>query len=92
MERHLKFLTMVLVASTMTAAVGCAGISSRDSADRDSRGLTSEASTKRVPRVQDCGVLDTGTPSRFVCDGKVYTAFQLAKLREGEAKKYAAGK
>jgi hypothetical protein len=47
---------------------------------------------KVVPRVQDCGVLDTGTPSRFVCNGKVYTAFQLAKLREDEARKYASGK
>jgi hypothetical protein len=36
-------------------------------------------------------VLDAGSPSRFVCNGKVYTSFQLAKLRENEAKKYASG-
>jgi hypothetical protein len=50
------------------------------------------ATAAPVPRVQNCAVLNTGTPSRFVCDGKVYTSFQLAKLREDEAKKYASGK
>jgi hypothetical protein len=42
--------------------------------------------------VQDCGVIQAGTPSRFACNGKVYTSFQLAKLREDEAKRYASGK
>jgi hypothetical protein len=45
-----------------------------------------------VPRVQNCAVLNTGTPSRFACNGKVYTSFQLAKIREDEATKSAAGK
>src|ERR1700690_83016 len=44
-----------------------------------------------IPRVQDCAVLSTGSPSRFACNGKVYTSFQLAKLREDEAKKYTSG-
>ena len=50
------------------------------------------ASPAAVPLVQNCGVLQAGTPSRFVCNGKVYTSFQLAKLREDEAKRYASGK
>jgi len=45
-----------------------------------------------APLVQNCAVLNTGTPSRFACNGKVYTSFQLAKLREDEAKRYASGK
>ena len=36
-----------------------------------------------TPYVQNCGVLNTGTPSRFVCNGKVYTSFQLAKTPRG---------
>jgi hypothetical protein len=45
-----------------------------------------------LPRVSDCAVIQTGTPSRFACNGKVYTSYQLAKLREDEAKRYAAAK
>jgi hypothetical protein len=40
-----------------------------------------------APKVGNCAVLQVGTPSRFACDGKVYTSYQLAKLREDEAKK-----
>jgi|HubBroStandDraft_1064217.scaffolds.fasta_scaffold73574_1 hypothetical protein len=47
--------------------------------------------TASVPLVQNCGVIDAGTPSRFACNGKVYTSYQLAKLREDEAKKYRSG-
>ena len=53
-------------------------------------GSGSQSST--IPLVQNCAVLNTGTPSRFACNGKVYTSFQLAKLREDEAQKYASGK
>jgi len=38
------------------------------------------------PAVQNCGRVSTGTPSKFVCDGKVYTSFELARLREDWAK------
>jgi len=48
------------------------------------------ASAASGPLVQNCGVIQTGTPSRFVCNGKVYTSYQLAKLREDEAKRSAA--
>jgi hypothetical protein len=45
-----------------------------------------------IPLVQNCAVIQTGTPSRFACNGKVYTSYQLAKLREDEAKRYASSK
>ena len=44
-----------------------------------------------VPRLRDCAVVQTGSPSRFACNGKIYTSFQLAKLRENEARRFAAG-
>jgi hypothetical protein len=34
------------------------------------------------PLVQNCGIVSIGSPSNYACDGKVYTAFQLAKLRQ----------
>jgi hypothetical protein len=44
-----------------------------------------------VPRVQDCGIIAISSPPKYVCGGKVYTATQLAKLRNEEAKKYQSG-
>jgi hypothetical protein len=83
-----------LIASTViaTALAGCVSVRSSSPVSSASGGTASQASAKPIPRVQDCGVLNTGSPSRFVCNGKVYTSFQLAKLREDGAKKYAPGK
>lgn len=36
------------------------------------------------PRVEDCALIQQATPSRFVCNGKVYTAVQLADIRSGK--------
>ena len=38
------------------------------------------------PAVQNCGLVSIGSPSKFVCDGKVYTSFELTRLREDWAK------
>lgn len=35
------------------------------------------------PRVEDCMLLQQVTPTRYICDGKAYTAVQLADLRKG---------
>ena len=34
------------------------------------------------PYVQNCGIVSIGSPSNYACDGKVYTSFELAKLRQ----------
>jgi hypothetical protein len=49
------------------------------------------AGTARVPRVEDCAIVAISSPTKYACDGKVYTSFQLAKLRMDEEKKYASG-
>jgi hypothetical protein len=33
------------------------------------------------PFVQDCGIVSIGSPTKYACNGKVYTSFDLAKLR-----------
>jgi hypothetical protein len=43
------------------------------------------AGDKPVPKVQDCVVINTGTPSKYVCNGKTYTHHELRKLREESA-------
>ncbi len=35
-------------------------------------------------QVQNCGVVTIGSPSKYVCNDKVYTSFELAKLRTGD--------
>jgi hypothetical protein len=42
--------------------------------------------------VQDCTVFNISTPTRYACNGKVFTSYQLAKVREEETKKYNSGK
>jgi len=90
MEKFNKLLAASAFAMGLTALCGCATISSL-SATSPAPGATTQATSTLVPRVQNCGVLDAGTATRFVCGGKVYTSYQLAKLREDEARRYAAG-
>lgn len=66
-----------------------AALKSADSATQVPASKTVEAP---APRVQDCGIVAISSPPKYVCNGKVYTATQLAKLRADEAKKYQSGK
>jgi hypothetical protein len=91
MERVNRFRTPALITLVLGTLAGCASVTSKPAAQQGPGAAAIQAAATPVPRVQDCGVLDAGTPSRFVCDGKVYTSFQLARLREAEAKKYASG-
>ena len=33
------------------------------------------------PRVQECAVTNSGSPAKYVCNGKQYTSFDLARMR-----------
>lgn len=44
------------------------------------------------PAVQDCALVASSTPSRYACNGKTYTSYELAKMRMDWDKKYASGK
>ena len=37
------------------------------------------------PRVENCMLLQQATPTRYVCDGKTYTAVELAHIRNDGA-------
>ena len=43
--------------------------------------LSTASGNPNDPRVENCGVVSISSPSKYVCDGKVYTTFELAKLR-----------
>ena len=36
------------------------------------------------PRVEDCAMVQQATPTRYVCDGKIYTSVQLDEIRNGQ--------
>jgi hypothetical protein len=78
-------------------AVGCSassGARAMDPADPPPAAVKTTASAipAAAPRVQDCGIVAISSPPKYVCGGKVYTATQLAKIRNDEAKKYQSGK
>ncbi len=52
----------------------------------------STASNSNAAAVQDCGIVAISSPPKYACGGKVYTAFQLAKIRGEQAQKYQSGK
>ncbi len=52
----------------------------------------STASDPNAPVVQDCGIVAISSPPKYACGAKVYTAFQLAKMRADNAQKYQSGK
>ena len=39
------------------------------------------AADRPPPMVQDCGIVGIGSPTKYACNGKVYTSFDLLKLR-----------
>jgi hypothetical protein len=50
------------------------------------------AGDKPIPRVQNCININSGTPSKYVCNGKTYTSHELRKLREDGASAAMASK
>jgi hypothetical protein len=90
MERIKQIFLSRAMLSALVILAGCARTTAPSVVEQAGSSVGTVA--KSVPRVQDCGVLDAGTPSRFVCSGRVYTSYQLAKLREDEARKYGSKK
>ena len=94
----LKRFALVSTLALGLVSAGCASSASSSSSATDPADppaatlkTTAKAQTTSVPRVQDCGIIAISSPPKYVCGGKVYTATQLAKSRNDEAKKYQAG-
>ncbi len=80
---------LALVSAVMIASgAGCAF----QSALTPSWTPSQTAGTARVPRIQDCAIVSISSPSKYACNGKVYTSFQLAKARLDQEKQLASGK
>ena len=86
---YVSKMGVLIVAAAMAAMAGCA---TAKSTVTPAWTPTQTAGTTAAPRVEDCAIVAISSPSKYACNGKVYTSFQLAKLRMDEEKKYAAGK
>jgi hypothetical protein len=76
---------IALGAAMAALSAGCAEVAP---ATTPAAGTTAHA----APHIWDCGLVSSGSPSKYVCNGKVYTTFQLAKIRLDEIKQYESGK
>jgi len=91
MKSQHRFTRSAIAACVLALALsGCAGSSMMWPSSPPARVQT--AGDKPVPRVQDCININSGTPSKYVCGGKVYTSHELRKLREDSASSSMASK
>jgi len=83
--RHLAF------GAAMLAVTGCSTMApsttSSNLAFGTTRGPQPNPATMATPAgppplVQNCAIVAISSPSRYACNGKVYTTFELLKLRE----------
>lgn len=68
MVKSTKWLVRLGLAGALTALAGCAGVIEPQVAGGP-------------PRVQDCGIVTIGSPTKYACNNKTYTSFDLTKLR-----------
>lgn len=77
LKRSHGFMRLSLAAA-MIAVAGCASLRPHPGGAPSKQ---VSASDSPPPRVQDCGIVTIGSPTKYACNGKVYTSFDLAKLR-----------
>lgn len=87
-EKTLRAARLPLIFAVAAILVGCSEIKSTIT---PSWGPGQTAGSAQSPRVQDCAIVGISSPTKYACNGKVYTSFQLALLRAQEEKKYSAG-
>lgn len=76
--------------SKIRRALGMLGVVFAVTAAPVFAGQQTGAKSDPPPRVQDCGIVTISTPNKYICNGKVYTSYQLQQLREKAAAQAAA--
>lgn len=74
------------LAAALIAVSGCTGMQSYLGGGASPRQLAS--ADNPPPMVQNCGIVGIGSPTKYACDGKVYTSFDLLKLRQNWEKNH----
>ena len=86
-KRFGSWRLMLVSAAMVASASGCATMQNMMPSSSSSK----TAASGPPPRVEDCAIVAISSPSRYACNGKVYTSYQLAKWRMAEEKRYVAG-
>ncbi len=77
-NRYRRMRRTAAFAAAMFFTTGCAAVTPLGKL---------QTSATDPPRVQNCGIVAISSPSKFACNGKVYTSFQLAELRDTASNK-----
>jgi hypothetical protein len=88
-----QFLRMSIAAGVIVLAL--AGCSSHSNSGGNfpppGAAMANGKPTGPPPRVADCAMTNSGSPTKFVCNGKTYTTFDLHRMRMAWEKQQAAG-
>ncbi len=84
---RMAFGTLLIAAASAAAAGAAHSAPVAGPATVQARG---GAQADPPPRVQGCANVAVTSPPQFACGGKVYTAFQLTRLREAAEKEAEA--
>jgi hypothetical protein len=87
-----QFLRMSIAAGAIAVALaGCSSSSHSGGFPPPGAPMVNGKPTGPPPKVADCAITNSGSPSKYVCNGKSYTSFQLNKMRMDYQKQQAAG-
>jgi hypothetical protein len=87
MVKRGKEFVMLSIASALFALSGCAWMQ-HPGGSAPSQQMAAEEVPP--PMVQDCGIVSSSSPTKYACNGKVYTSFELLKLRQAWEKSHGS--
>ena len=87
-----QFLKVSIAAVAIVVALaGCSSYHSGGNYPPPGAAMANGKSTGPPPKIEDCAMTNSGSPTKYVCNGKTYTTFQLQKMRMDYEKQQAAG-
>jgi len=92
MRRTTLTLSRLFTLITLAAAVASSGCTSVMTTVTPGWTPGQTAGTSKSPRVENCAIVSISSPTKYACDEKIYTSFQLAQLRMDEKQKSESGR
>jgi hypothetical protein len=87
-----QFLRMSIAAGAIVAFLaGCSSYHSGGNFPPPGAAMANGKPNGPPPKAEDCAITNSGSPTKYVCNGKTYTTFQLNKMRMDYEKQQAAG-
>ena len=91
LKTNSHLLSVVIAAGAMTVMLaGCASSKSGGNFPPPGAAMANGKPTGPPPKVEDCAMTNSGSPTKYVCNGKSYTTFDLMKMRTDYEKQQQA--